>query len=59
MNMDTANPTPPSDPQGIHPLLMSANIPDVSFTTTSGDTLNLRAAVRNQPTVFAFFRGHW
>ena len=57
--MNTTHATPPTEPQAIQPLLISADIPDASFTTISGDTLDLRAAVRNQPTVLAFFRGHW
>ncbi len=57
--MNTTHATPPTEPQSIRPLLISADIPDASFATTSGETLDLRAAVRKQPTVLAFFRGHW
>ncbi len=57
--MNRTHATIPTKPQGIQPLLMDADIPDASFTTTSGETLDLRAAVRKQPTVLAFFRGHW
>lgn len=45
--------------QGICPLLVGQAIADVSAFTLSGERVNVRALVAEQPTVLVFFRGGW
>jgi peroxiredoxin len=43
----------------VNPVLISSTIPDVSVKNTDGENLNLRDIVKNQPTIFVFYRGGW
>ena len=43
----------------VNPVLISSTIPDVSVKNTDGKNLNLRDLVKEQPTIFVFYRGGW
>lgn len=43
----------------VNPVLISSTIPDVSVKNTDGENLNLRDIVKDQPTIFVFYRGGW
>lgn len=43
----------------VNPVLISSTIPDVSVKNTEGENLNLRELVKDQPTIFVFYRGGW
>ena len=43
----------------VNPVLISSTIPDVSVKNTDGKNLNLRDIVKDQPTIFVFYRGGW
>ncbi len=43
----------------VNPVLISSTIPDVSVKNTDGKNLNLIDIVKDQPTIFVFYRGGW
>lgn len=43
----------------VNPVLISSTIPDVTVKNTGGNNLNLRDIVKDQPTIFVFYRGGW
>ena len=51
--------TPPQAADQVRPLFVGVEVPDVSFTTIDGETLNLKAAVAQKPTILNFYRGDW
>lgn len=43
----------------VNPVLISSTIPDVSVKNTAGKSIKLRDIVKEQPTIFVFYRGGW
>ena len=47
---------------GVHqvrPLLVGAEVPDLTLTTADGNPFALRTEAQNRPYVLVFYRGHW
>jgi len=49
----------PDAAQQVRPLLIGAEVPDVTLATGDGQAFDLQAAVAKQPTVIIFYRGGW
>lgn len=49
----------PTSAENVTPLLIGANIPNVTLKNTENKEVNLLALVKNKPTVFIFYRGGW
>jgi peroxiredoxin len=45
--------------EGIQPLMIGTQIPDLTLKTAAGESLDLRAAAKEQPLVLIFYRGGW
>lgn len=64
-NLITSSPTKSTEnlvatsPENVNPLLIGANIPDVTLKSIENKEVNLLALVKNKPTVFIFYRGGW
>lgn len=43
----------------VTPVLISSTIPDVAVKNTDGEAVKLRNIVKDQPTIFVFYRGGW
>ena len=43
----------------ICPILIGANMPELTLRTVDGKLFNLNEAIRNKPTVLIFYRGGW
>jgi peroxiredoxin len=43
----------------ICPILVGANVPELTLRTVDGELFNLNEAIRNKPTVLIFYRGGW
>ena len=43
----------------ICPILIGANVPELTLQTVNGKLFNLNEAIRNKPTVLIFYRGGW
>lgn len=43
----------------IQPLLVGADVPDVTVTTSAGESLELAKLASDQPAVLIFYRGNW
>ncbi len=43
----------------ICPILIGANVPELTLRTVNGKLFNLNEAIRNKPTVLIFYRGGW
>ena len=55
-----AMPAAPADSaKKIKPLQVGQNTPDVTLKTSAGESFDMGAAVRSQPTVVIFYRGGW
>ena len=49
----------PSSPGDVRPLLIGSRVPDVTFTSPTGEPLPLRKLVEARPAVLIFYRGGW
>ena len=49
----------PTSAMDVHPLLMRAEVPDVSLRSADGSAFDLAAAVKKQPSIVIFYRGGW
>jgi hypothetical protein len=43
----------------IRPLLVGAEVPEVTLTAADGKAVDLRAAAKEQRSIFVFYRGGW
>lgn len=43
----------------VHPLLIGAEVPDVTVRDVAGRPVNLRGMVAGKPSVLIFYRGGW
>jgi len=46
-------------PQDVRPLLVGAEIPDLTLTAADGKSFDLRAATAEQRAIVIFYRGGW
>jgi hypothetical protein len=51
--------TVPTAPEEICPLLIGAEIPDVTLVTAGYESVVLREALATQPTILIYYRGGW
>ena len=51
--------TVPTDAADVQPILIGAQIPDVTIKTAEGSDVQLREVVAQKPTVLIFYRGGW
>jgi len=49
----------PKEASEVNPLEVGASIPDASLRTVTGDAVQLRELVSDQPTLIVFYRGSW
>lgn len=49
----------PATAEDIHPLLVGAEIPELTLRNSEGDPVDLNAVISNKPTVLLFYRGGW
>jgi peroxiredoxin len=49
----------PDSAEKVQPLLVGAQIPDVSFKKPDGSNFDLRKAAANKPVILIFYRGGW
>ena len=49
----------PESPHDISPLLIGAEVPPVHVKNAKGESIELRAAMLDTPTVLVFYRGGW
>jgi peroxiredoxin len=45
--------------EGLHPLMIGQEIPDLKLKNVGGEAVGLRAAAKEQPLVLIFYRGSW
>ena len=49
----------PDSAEKVHPLLVGAQVPDVSFKKPDGSDFDLRKAAADKPVILIFYRGGW
>jgi hypothetical protein len=49
----------PDSAERVHPLLVGAQAPDVSFKRSDGGDFVLRKAAADKPVILIFYRGGW
>jgi hypothetical protein len=49
----------PDSAEKVHPLLVGAQVPDVSFKKPDGSNFDLRKAAADRPVILIFYRGGW
>ncbi len=49
----------PDSAEKVHPLLVGAQAPDVSFKKPDGSNFDLRKAAADKPVILIFYRGGW
>ena len=49
----------PNSPQDVCPLLTGMAIPELTFRSADGDSVDLMTAVKEKPAVLIFYRGGW
>jgi len=49
----------PDSAEKVHPLLVGAQVPDVSFKKPNGSNFDLRKASADKPVILIFYRGGW
>ena len=55
----TPEPFIADSPEGIRPLLIGADIPDVTLVTPDHRPVVLRELLAKQPTILIYYRGGW
>lgn len=58
-NKDVRSYQVPATAEDIHPLLVGAEIPELTLRNSKGDPVDLNAVISNKPTVLLFYRGGW
>ena len=56
---DTHEPFVADSPEHIRPLMVGADIPDVTLVTPDHQLVVLRDALAKQPTILIYYRGGW
>ena len=56
---DASEPYIADSPEGIRPLLIGAEIPDVTLATADYQPVVLRETLAGQPTILIYYRGGW
>jgi len=49
----------PDSAEKVQPLLVGAQIPDVSFKNLDGSSFDLRKKASEKPVILIFYRGGW
>lgn len=58
--VNAETPLPPATrAEEVRPMLLGAQIPDVTLRNVNGKDVNLRALVGEKPTILVFYRGGW
>ena len=50
---------PAGSPDDVRPLMVGAEIPELTLTTGEGEAFDLNAAIAADPTILLFYRGGW
>lgn len=50
---------PAASAEEVSPLLIGANVPNLTLKPVKGEPFDLNAAIARQPTILIFYRGGW